>query len=113
MLTLQEAARDQRLPVRLLRPSKADSMTSVSTATTPRTTAGSTGSGPRGAGPATTTESSLASSQWSQRKRDMYGAMTTDEQQLFDELQDEIEELRKLLSLRDQSVVDKVPSNST
>ena len=52
--------------------------------------------------------STIPSSQWSQRKKDMYENMSVGEQELFDELQDEIEELRKLLAMRHKEATKKV-----
>ena len=52
--------------------------------------------------------SSIPSSQWSQRRRDLYDSMTPEEQDLFDELQKEIEELRKMLGARDKNAAKKV-----
>ena len=46
--------------------------------------------------------SSIPSSQWSERKHELYDTLNPEEQDLFDELQDEIEELRKLLGARDK-----------
>lgn len=46
--------------------------------------------------------STVHSSQWSKKRRDLYESMTQEEQELFDELQSEIEELRNLLSRRDK-----------
>ena len=46
--------------------------------------------------------SSIPSSQWSERKHELYDTLNPEEQDLFDELQDEIEELRKLLGTRDK-----------
>ncbi len=46
--------------------------------------------------------SSIPSSQWSERKHELYDSMNPEEQDLFDELQDEIEELRKLLGSKDK-----------
>ena len=46
--------------------------------------------------------SSIPSSQWSERKHELYDTLNSEEQDLFDELQDEIEELRKLLGARDK-----------
>ena len=46
--------------------------------------------------------SSIPSSQWSERKHELYDTLNPEEQDLFDELQDEIEELRKLLGSRDK-----------
>ncbi len=45
---------------------------------------------------------SIPSSQWSERKHELYDSMNPEEQDLFDELQDEIEELRKLLGSKDK-----------
>ena len=46
--------------------------------------------------------SSIPSSQWSERKHELYDTLNPEEQDLFDELQDEINELRKLLGARDK-----------
>ena len=46
--------------------------------------------------------SSIPSSQWSERKHELYDTLNPEEQDLFDELQDEIEELRKLLGSKDK-----------
>lgn len=56
-----------------------------------------------------TSEESLPSSEWSRRRHQLYDAMTPEEQDLFDELQREIEELRKLLCKKhDKKALDKV-----
>ncbi len=46
--------------------------------------------------------SSIPSSQWSSRKHELYDTLNSEEQDLFDELQDEIEELKNLLHVRDK-----------
>ena len=46
--------------------------------------------------------SSIPSSQWLERKHELYDTLNPEEQDLFDELQDEIEELRKLLGSKDK-----------
>ena len=84
--------------MRLLQPSKStstDSATSVSTSTS-----GTTSS--------TDDTSTVLSSMWSEKRRQMYHMMTPDEQELFDELQREIEELRKLLGGKNKKVSDQV-----
>ncbi len=47
--------------------------------------------------------SSIPSSQWSERKHELYDTLNSEEQELFDELQDEIEELKRLLAARDKT----------
>lgn len=51
---------------------------------------------------------SAASSQWSLKRRKLYDAMTEEERGLFDELQDEIGELRRLLTANDGLAESKV-----
>ena len=91
----QMAAQERPIPVRLLQPSKttsSGSATSLSTVTS-----------------STDDTSTVLSSQWSEKRHQMYQLMTPDEQELFDELQREIEELRKLLGgKKNQHAVDKV-----
>ena len=55
--------------------------------------------------------SSIPSSQWSERKHELYDTLNPEEQDLFDELQDEIDELRKLLSARDKKQAAKKVAN--
>ncbi len=43
------------------------------------------------------TSTTVPSSQWSEKRREIYDTMNPEEQELFDELQQEIEELRRLL----------------
>ncbi|KAK2177182.1 hypothetical protein NP493_614g00022 [Ridgeia piscesae] len=89
------AAQERPIPVRLLQPSKT---TSSGSATSLSTVASSTDD-----------TSTVLSSQWSEKRHQMYQLMTPDEQDLFDELQREIEELRKLLGgKKNQHAVDKV-----
>lgn len=54
---------------------------------------------------------SIPSSQWSERKHELYDSMNPEEQDLFDELQDEIEELRKLLGSKDKKQAAKKVKN--
>jgi len=51
---------------------------------------------------------SSASSKWSEKRCELYSAMTEEERGLFDELQDEIGELRCLLAARDGVAESKV-----
>ena len=84
--------------MRLLQPSKSTttgSATSVSTSTSDATSS-------------TDDTSTVLSSMWSEKRRQMYHMMTPDEQELFDELQREIEELRKLLGGKNKKVSDQV-----
>ena len=60
-----------------------------------------------------TGSSTVPSSQWSQRRQDMYNSMTEDEQALFDELQREIADLRDLLAMNDPKVASKMADVGT
>jgi len=56
----------------------------------------------------TATGSTSSSSQWSVRRRDLVNSMTNEERDLFNELQDEIGELRRLLAAQDANAMPKV-----
>ena len=91
--------RERPVPVQYLEPS-----TKASTTTSLGTTATSSSTG------STETEetSTIPSSQWSKKRRELYHTFTPDEQALFDELQQEIDLLRKLLSKKDRKGAEKV-----
>ena len=92
------AAQERSIPVHLLQPSKTTSSGSAMSMST--VTSATTGS--------TDDTSTVLSSQWSEKRHQMYQMMTPDEQDLFDELQREIEELRKLLGGKNKNAADKV-----
>ena len=48
-----------------------------------------------------------SSSKWSARRRDLVNSMTNEERDLFNELQDEIGELRRLLAVQEGNTVPK------
>ena len=52
--------------------------------------------------------STIPSSEWSRKRREMYDAFTPEEQALFDELQQEIDFLKNLLAKRDKRGAEKV-----
>ena len=52
--------------------------------------------------------STIPTSEWSRKRREMYEAFTPDEQALFDELQQEIDFLKQLLTKRDKRGAEKV-----
>ena len=52
--------------------------------------------------------STVPSSAWSRKRREMYESFTPDEQALFDELQQEINFLKQLLARRDKQAAEKV-----
>lgn len=62
----------------------------------------------RSSSPTISAMTSSASSKWSEKRCELYSAMTEEERGLFDELQDEIRELRCLLAARDGVAESKV-----
>ncbi|KAI0228191.1 Centriolin [Lamellibrachia satsuma] len=92
------ATQERSIPVHLLQPSKTTSSGSAMSMST--VTSATTGS--------TDDTSTVLSSQWSEKRHQMYQMMTPDEQDLFDELQREIEELRKLLGGKNKNAADKI-----
>lgn len=103
---LEQELREERkaLPAHLLEASP--QATARSQGSSSSTTSGETGS-------SSSTDSTIPSSQWPQKKKELYESMTQDEQDLFDELQEEIEELRRLLLNRDhKEAAEKVTTSA-